>query len=104
MPAYLLGKKNAKITLFTLIFSLTIAQLFAQSTPRPPATSPQPIPLRQVSGMVKDSLDQAVIGATVILTSTADTLKTSTNEDGIFIFKNVISFYAIQNFARDILF
>jgi hypothetical protein len=91
MPAYLLGKKNAKIALFTLIFSLTIAQLFAQSTPRPPATSPQPIPLRQVSGVVKDSLDQTVIGATVTLTSTADTLKTSTNEDGIFIFKNVKS-------------
>ena len=89
MPAYLLGKKNAKNALFTLIFSLTIAQLFAQSTPRPPATSPQPIPLRQVSGVVKDSLDQTVIGATVTLTSTADTLKTSTNEDGIFIFKNV---------------
>jgi hypothetical protein len=91
MPAYLLGKKNAKIALFTLIFSLTIAQLFAQTTPRPPATSPKPIPLRQVSGVVKDSLDQTVIGATVTLTSTADTLKTSTNEDGIFIFKNVKS-------------
>jgi hypothetical protein len=91
MPAYLLGKKNAKIALLTLIFSLTIAQLFAQTTPRPPATSPKPIPLRQVSGVVKDSLDQTVIGATVTLTSTADTLKTSTNEDGIFIFKNVKS-------------
>lgn len=91
MPAYLLGKKNAKISLLTLIFSLTIAQLFAQTTPRPPATSPKPIPLRQVSGVVKDSLDQTVIGATVTLTSTADTLKTSTNEDGIFIFKNVKS-------------
>ncbi len=91
MPAYLLGKKNAKISVLTLIFSLIIAQLFAQSTPRPPAKSPQPIPLRQVSGVVKDSLDQTVIGATVTLTSTADTLKTSTNEDGIFIFKNVKS-------------
>ena len=89
--AYLLRKKYAKISLLTLIFSLTIAQLFAQSTPRPPATTPQPIPLRQVSGVVKDSLDQTVIGATVTLTSTADTLKTSTNEDGIFIFKNVKS-------------
>ena len=91
MPAYLLGKINAKVSLFTLIFSLAIAQLFAQSTPRPPATPPQPIPLRQVSGVVKDSLDQTVIGATVTLTSTADTLKTSTNDDGIFIFKNVKS-------------
>jgi len=91
MPAYQLGKKNAKISLLTVIFSLTIAQLFAQSTPRPPATTPQPIPLRQVSGVVKDSLDQTVIGATVTLTSSADTLKTSTNEDGIFIFKNVKS-------------
>jgi len=91
MSAYLLDKKIAKISLFTLIFSLSIAQLFAQSTPRPPATPAQPIPLRQVSGVVKDSLDQTVIGATVTLTSSADTLKTSTNEDGIFIFKNVKS-------------
>lgn len=89
--AYPLRKKYPKIALLTYILSLTIAQLFAQSTPRPPATPPQPIPLRQVSGVVKDSLDQAVIGATVTLTSTADTLKTSTNEDGIFIFKNVKS-------------
>ncbi len=43
----------------------------------------------EVSGIVKDSTDNTVIGATVTLTSAKDTLKTSTNTDGIFIFKNV---------------
>ena len=43
----------------------------------------------EVSGIVKDSTDNTVIGATVSLMSAKDTLKTVTNEDGIFIFKNV---------------
>ncbi|WP_207534238.1 outer membrane beta-barrel protein [Desertivirga arenae] len=43
----------------------------------------------EVSGIVKDSTDNTVIAASVTLTSTKDTLKTVTNGDGIFIFKNV---------------
>ncbi|RZL09107.1 MAG: carboxypeptidase-like regulatory domain-containing protein, partial [Pedobacter sp.] len=54
-------------------------------------TPPPPLPTREVSGIVKDSTDLGVIGATVTLTSDKDTLKTSTNNDGIFIFKNVKS-------------
>ncbi|PWG81844.1 outer membrane beta-barrel protein [Pararcticibacter amylolyticus] len=46
---------------------------------------------REVSGIVKDSTDTPVIGALVILSSSKDTLKTSTNNDGIFIFKNAPS-------------
>ena len=91
--AYLFINKFVKISLFTLIFFLSIAKIFAQTTPKPTTgnTTPQPIPLRQVSGVVKDSTDQTVIGASVTLTSSADTIKTITNEDGIFIFKNVKS-------------
>jgi Outer membrane protein beta-barrel family/CarboxypepD_reg-like domain len=93
-PNYLLNNKIAKIFIITLLFSLSTAQLFAQTpATRVPAgsTTPQPIPLRQVSGVVKDSTDQTVIGASVTLTSIADTIRTVTNEDGIFIFKNVKS-------------
>ncbi|MEO5911715.1 MAG: outer membrane beta-barrel protein [Pelobium sp.] len=73
--------------LLTLIFLISSFQLMAQTRP----TTSQPIPLRQVSGIVKDSTDQGVIGAAVTLTSSADTINTVTNEDGIFIFKNVKS-------------
>ena len=93
-PNHPLYSKIAKIFIITFILSLSLIQLFAQTTPTrvPPGnTTPQPIPLRQVSGVVKDSTDQTVIGASVTLTSSADTIKTITNEDGIFIFKNVKS-------------
>ena len=77
--------------LLMLLMIIGASQIFAQNTPRPASTTPQPIPLRQVSGVVKDSTDQTVIGASVTLTSSADTIKTMTNEDGLFFFKNVKS-------------
>ena len=46
---------------------------------------------REVSGVVKDTTNNTVIGATVSLVSSKDTLRTSTNADGLFIFKNVQS-------------
>lgn len=76
--------------LLTLVFLISSLQLMAQTRPGG-ATTSQPIPSRQVNGIVKDSTDQGVIGATVTLTSSADTIKTVTNEDGIFVFKNVKS-------------
>jgi hypothetical protein len=63
--------------------------LMAQDKPKTDA--PPPLPTREVSGIVKDSTDLGVIGATVTLTSAKDTVKTSTNSDGIFIFKNIKS-------------
>lgn len=87
VPIFLLKK-----WLLMLLLIIGASQVFAQNTPRPTGgNTPAPIPLRQVSGVVKDSTDQTVIGATVTLTSSADTIKTLTNEDGIFIFKNVKS-------------
>ncbi|WP_295654956.1 outer membrane beta-barrel protein [uncultured Mucilaginibacter sp.] len=48
-----------------------------------------PAPLREVSGVVRDSSDNPIIGATITLTSAKDTVRTSTNVDGIFVLKNV---------------
>ena len=72
------------ITLLAFLFSDASAQ-------EPKKTPAPPLPTRQISGIVKDSTDLGVIGATVSLTSDKDTLKTSTNNDGIFIFKDVKS-------------
>ena len=72
----------------TLILLGTIKVNAQNKRPKPVAP---PLPLRQISGIVKDSTDLGVIGATVSLTSDKDTLKTATNSDGIFIFKNVKS-------------
>ena len=77
-----------QISLFTLIIFLFSVQVWAQTNNY---KKPQPIPIRQVSGIVKDSTDQSIIGATVTLVSVADTIKSSTNEDGVFVFKNVKS-------------
>jgi hypothetical protein len=78
-------KKLAIILLMTLSFTEVFSQQPAKKE------TPPPLPSRQISGIVKDSTDLGVIGATVSLTSDKDTLKTSTNSDGIFIFKEVKS-------------
>lgn len=77
-----------------LILLLLSAKVFAQGGFRNRQFSgnaplPPPAPLREVSGIVKDSTDNTVIGALVTLTSKKDTLRTATNADGIFVFKNV---------------
>ncbi|MFD0752168.1 outer membrane beta-barrel protein [Mucilaginibacter calamicampi] len=50
---------------------------------------PDALDARDVSGVVKDSKGETVIGASVKLISAKDSLQTATNEDGIFIFKDV---------------
>ncbi|MFP5079623.1 outer membrane beta-barrel protein [Pedobacter sp. JCM 36344] len=76
------------IVLMLLVFFAS--NLFGQNPPKSATPAPA-LPTREISGIVKDSTDLGVIGATVTLTSDKDTLKTSTNNDGIFIFKNVKS-------------
>ncbi|MCX2451876.1 outer membrane beta-barrel protein [Pedobacter sp. PLR] len=78
-----------KKTLLLFGFILSSAYGFAQNQGK--QTPPPPLPTREISGIVKDSTDLGVIGATVSLTSDKDTLRTSTNSDGIFVFKNVKS-------------
>ncbi len=81
--------KAKSITLFSLL--LFFATIVNAQTPQKPATVPPPLPLREISGIVKDTVDFGVPGSTVRLSSEKDTLVTSTNGDGIFVFKNVKS-------------
>ncbi|MBC7913852.1 MAG: outer membrane beta-barrel protein [Pyrinomonadaceae bacterium] len=45
----------------------------------------------EISGMVKDTADKAIIGATVVLTAGTDSVKRSTTANGGFVFKNIKS-------------
>lgn len=68
-------------------------KLFAQ-VPAAPRTRqqnslPPPLSSREVSGVVKDGNGQIVVGAVVTLKSKLDSVVTATNEDGIFILKDV---------------
>jgi hypothetical protein len=81
--------QNFKTLLVILLMTLSFTEVFSQQPAK--KDTPPPLPTRQISGIVKDSTDLGVIGATVSLTSDKDTLKTSTNSDGIFIFKDVKS-------------
>lgn len=85
---------TAKSTFFFSILISFTAIVYAQTpqTPKKPATvPPPPLALREISGIVKDTLDYGIPGSTVRLSSEKDTLVTSTNGDGIFVFKNVKS-------------
>ncbi|MBW4890989.1 outer membrane beta-barrel protein [Mucilaginibacter sp. HMF5004] len=71
-----------------LLFSVN---LYGQATAPAPAKTdnrPPALPFREVSGIVLDSTETPVIGATVTLTTAHDTLRTATNARGIFIIKN----------------
>jgi len=72
-----------------MLFSIALFAQQQQARTRSQAPLPPPLPFREVSGIVKDATGQTVIGATITLTSKKDTLRTATNEDGIFVFKNV---------------
>lgn len=65
--------------------------VYAQQTPQKPVTVPPPLALREISGIVKDTVDFGIPGTTVRLSSEKDTLVTVTNSDGIFVFKSVKS-------------
>jgi hypothetical protein len=73
--------------LFTSLMLCAIST-FAQQKPK---QVPNQLSVREISGIVKDSTDVGLLGVTVRLTSDKDTLVTSSNPDGIFIFKNVKS-------------
>jgi outer membrane receptor protein involved in Fe transport len=85
-------KKNLFIIALMVLLS---GQLFAQipptrtRAPQTPAALPPPLATREVSGVIKDQAGETIVGATVTLNTTKDTLRTATNNDGIFIFKNV---------------
>jgi hypothetical protein len=90
MASYSNCKINA-FPLFPIVF-ITLLIFFHSASAQIPVRGknvPPPIAVREVSGIVKDSTDLGVPGVTVRLTSEKDTLITSTNPDGIFVFKNV---------------
>lgn len=70
-----------KNILLSIVFMLIGVGLFGQTKSR------------EVSGIVKDTTDNSIPGATVTLTPVAskDSVRMSTNEDGIFVFRNVQS-------------
>lgn len=74
-------------TIILLALITSFAQ--AQNTQRAKPLLPSPLLAREVSGIVRDATGQTIIGANILLTSKKDTLRTATNTDGIFIFKNV---------------
>lgn len=78
-----------KKILLLFFFSLLVSKIFAQVPAR--GNARPPLPLREVSGIVKDSTDNPLIGATVKLKTNTDSAITTTNADGIFVFKNVKS-------------
>lgn len=90
-------RQTQLLSLFILaLFTGISFESWAQTKPNNTA-KPQPIATRQVSGIVKDSTNQTIIGASVTLTSSVDTLRASTNEDGIFVFRNVKSWVFTLN-------
>ena len=54
-------------------------------------TNKEPLLKRNIFGIVQDSINESVIGASVTLFSVKDTLKTRTDNEGIFSFNNVKS-------------
>ncbi|WP_295771879.1 TonB-dependent receptor [uncultured Mucilaginibacter sp.] len=80
-----------KHTVLFIFLLLCTATVFAQLPARQGGNSKPPLAVREVSGIVKDSTDNTIIGATVKLKAGTDSLTTTTNADGIFVFKNVKS-------------
>jgi len=78
-----------RVFLIALLILLSGTLFAQQARTRSQTPLPPPLPFREVSGIVKDALGQTVTGATITLISKKDTLKTATNDDGIFVFKNV---------------
>jgi hypothetical protein len=71
--------------LITLIWGIILPSLlFGQ-------INKEPLAKRSIYGVVQDSTSESVIGAAVTLFSTKDTLKTRTDNEGIFSFTNVKS-------------
>ena len=77
-------------TILVVMLILLTARLMAQQPQGGRRVAlPPPLPSREVSGIVKDETGATVPGATVKLVSKKDTVAMATNDDGIFIFKNV---------------
>jgi len=79
---------------FIVGFLLLSGQLFAQASTAANAGStsivlPTPLAIREISGVVRNIMEQPVSCVKLVLTSKSDTLSVMTNADGEFIFRNV---------------
>ncbi|WP_460693287.1 TonB-dependent receptor, partial [Mucilaginibacter puniceus] len=77
--------KGIYLTLSVLLLSLRLAAQAPASTVQPPPA----LEFRDVNGIVKDENDDPVPNATVHLKSPLDSMYTKTNNNGVFIFKQV---------------
>ena len=88
----MLKKCYKRLIIISFFFiTLTVQQLQAQGLPGQPKAPGAALPLREVSGFVKDTTDTGIPNATIKLVSNQDTLSTHTNEDGVFKFLNIKS-------------
>lgn len=78
-------------SIFLMISFMCINKSIYAQTPQKNPVIPNALLIREISGIIKDISDNGVPYATVKLVSDKDTLSISTNEDGIFVFKNVKS-------------
>jgi hypothetical protein len=81
--------KNLLFIPFALLLWTNVLHAQQNRGNRPAGPVAPPLPMREVSGVVRDSLDNTLIGATIMLTSKKDTIRTTTNADGVFVLKNV---------------
>src|ERR1700744_1201771 len=81
------------VIVFLVLFTHVSAQRRGgngnNAQPAPAPALPPPLATRDVSGIVKDSKGQPIVGATITLSSKTDTLYAASNADGIFIVKGV---------------
>lgn len=80
-----------KKLLLLFILSISTGTMLAQNRGnrgQGQAAAP-PVLYREVSGVIRDTLDNTIIGAVITLTSRKDTLRATSNADGVFVLKNV---------------
>ncbi len=81
--------RSLYLTVFILTLSLRVVAQ-APATQAKPASQPPPaLEFRDVNGIVRDENDDPVPGALVHLKSPLDSLFTTTNNNGVFVFKQV---------------
>ena len=81
--------KGIYLTLLLFTLSLKILAQTPATTAKPANQPPPALEFRDVSGIVKDEKDEPVPGAVVFLKSPLDSVYTTTNANGIFIFKQI---------------
>jgi hypothetical protein len=78
-----------KNILLIALFLIATIKLMGQQTANKPIASQPALEVRQVSGIVQDSIGAPIANATIKLMSAKDSILTSSDQDGIFIIENV---------------